>query len=752
MSQKNNQSKNQDQRETQRHLNQKKNSQHQQHKQVKKNNRQIASRWDVSDDENDLFDGTPSYGHFLNELDYDDSDGDTEDSAVNEKRVEKSSPKGSDEGKTLKKSNRRKKSRRKGAFSATAPSNNTEKKPANDSDGEDYFFDDDADDDDLTLPSYGRSHKLTLPESSPNSLSSPKQLIPESVKKEIPNGRKSEETPKKQTEQKNPSQEKRPIEKRSEKKPEFPKSKQPEHSVIPDRKEDFSRPQNSKKTLPKKAVSPESTKDSANHHEKTESRPKIEPQSREKTREKEPPVAVQKSLPFHVREEKTAKKKIATEKVPQTPPKISEKPVSDAVEGKKETSQKSRKTVEKQTGTFRFGNLNLSEVTLNALKSAGYNEPTPVQSGVIPFVLKGLDVMGQAHTGTGKTAAFLIPILEGVDDCDEGNEPVALILVPTRELAVQIRDEGEKLAQGRSVRFVACYGGKPIATQIKKIQQGVDIVVGTPGRILDLANRKVLSFNSLIWVVLDEADRMLDIGFRPDIEKILRHTPSDRQTLLLSATLPPPVVKLAERYMRKPEIVDFSESQVTVETIEQYYITVDSDRKLAALVQLLNQEKPNQAIIFCRTKRGVDRLKRQLEGQYKSLATLHGDIQQSVRDRVMGQFRTGKLQYLVATDVIGRGIDISGISHIINYDIPKFCDDYVHRVGRTGRMGREGVAYTLVTAEEGPELTRIEMRINRLLKRVELKGFQAVTLVRETEAVEAKPVFGKSARRIRRAL
>ena len=373
----------------------------------------------------------------------------------------------------------------------------------------------------------------------------------------------------------------------------------------------------------------------------------------------------------------------------------------------------------------RFEDMDLSPAMLKALARANYEEPTPVQAGVIPTALEGIDVIGQARTGTGKTASFVIPILEDLLPKREAPGAQALILVPTRELAVQVRDEVVKLSTGRRVNCVALYGGKPIRGQIEKLKAGVQVVVGTPGRVVDHIGRRTLELRHLWCVVLDEADRMLDIGFRPDIERILRKCPKDRQTLLLSATVPPPILRLATKYMYEPVTLNFSAGDVSVETIEQYYFTVDHDRKFDLLVRLIERENPQQAIIFCRTKRGVDRLLRKLSKHIKSANSIHGDMQQGARDRVMKSFRDANLQVLVATDVVGRGIDVSGISHIINFDVPEFCDDYVHRVGRTGRMGREGIAFTFVKPEEGIQLTRIEERINRLLKRDEIEGFDA---------------------------
>lgn len=408
-----------------------------------------------------------------------------------------------------------------------------------------------------------------------------------------------------------------------------------------------------------------------------------------------------------------------------------------------------------------FADFDLTPEMMKALATAGYTTPTPVQAGFIPVALEGDDVIGQARTGTGKTASFVIPILELLEPQKYYRGPQAVILVPTRELAVQVRDEVEKLALGQRVRCVALYGGKPLRDQIEKLKKNPQIVVGTPGRVLDHIGRNTLYLNDIFCAVLDEADRMLDIGFRPDIEKILRRCPRDRQTLLLSATLPPPILRLAERYMEKPIALNFSSSDMTVETIDQYYFTVDNERKFELLLRLLEREKPRQAIVFCRTKRGVDRLVTRLQKKVESVDSIHGDLAQSARDRVMKRFRDGELRYLVATDVVGRGIDVSGISHIVNYDTPAFCDDYVHRVGRTGRMGREGVAYTFVTPEEGSELTRIEQRINRLLMRSEMPGFELTAPARTPAPppsesppppAAADDLKKRPARRYRRAL
>ncbi|QDV24734.1 DEAD/DEAH box helicase [Aureliella helgolandensis] len=375
-----------------------------------------------------------------------------------------------------------------------------------------------------------------------------------------------------------------------------------------------------------------------------------------------------------------------------------------------------------------FKELDLSPVMMRALERLGYETPSPIQASVIPPALDGHDILGQARTGTGKTAAFSIPILEMLDPLSECRNPQALILVPTRELAEQVFQEIERLAQGCKTAITVLAGGKHMRRQMAQLEEGTQIVVGTPGRVYDHIQRRTFKTQDLWCVVLDEADRMLDIGFRPAIEQILRACPKDRQTMLLSATLADDIQRLTKRYLVEPVHINCSSKQVSVESIEQRYLSIKQKDKFPLLVKLLCREEPEQAIIFCRTKRGTDRLHLSLQkelAKYPNLAgvrvdCIHGDMNQRDRDRVFSDLRNGKVRILVATDVVGRGIDVSTVSHIINYDIPLDCDDYVHRVGRTGRMGREGIAFTFVTADEGSQLTSIELNINLLLMRDEL--------------------------------
>lgn len=398
-----------------------------------------------------------------------------------------------------------------------------------------------------------------------------------------------------------------------------------------------------------------------------------------------------------------------------------------------------------------FHELELSPSLLAALDRAAYREPTPIQAALIPHALAGLDVIGQAQTGTGKTAAFLLPFFNRWKPRDEVG-PVGLVLAPTRELIVQVVEEARKLTPDKGCRTAAITGGHRFRGQVQDLQKGASLVIGTPGRILDHLSRGTLKLDRVRYVVLDEADRMLDIGFRPDIEKILRRCPKERQTLLLSATLPPPVLRLAHRYMHDAVHINLSPSKITVENIRQSFITVDDNRKFDLLMRVLDREKPGQCIIFCERKRWADEVYRSLKENHRKVAVMHGDLPQSLRNRIMQAFRTGKVAYLVATDVVGRGIDVTGISHIINYDLPEDPENYVHRIGRTGRMGADGIAIAFVRPDQGEQLTNIEAYINKQLTEDRMEGFEAYAR-RVTKPAEeapkpaAGPVFGRRVRR-----
>jgi len=370
-----------------------------------------------------------------------------------------------------------------------------------------------------------------------------------------------------------------------------------------------------------------------------------------------------------------------------------------------------------------FAELGLSEPILQNLNAAGFTKPTPIQAAVIPVAMTGRDVMGQAKTGTGKTAAFLLPAFERLKP--GGSKPSVMILAPTRELALQIHGEFERLGKGLGFRSVTLYGGSSYDPQIAALNAGVDIIVGTPGRLMDHMRSRRLDLSGLKLAVLDEADRMLDLGFRKDIEYILRHCPPTRQTLLLSATIADDIQTLARRFMNDPEVIWTAPETITVDQVEQFYLVVDRDKKFPALLKILDEERPNLAIIFCGTKIAAKKLAGKLQNLYINAREIHGDLVQSKREKIMGHFRKGRVQILVATDVASRGIDVQDITHIINYDIPFKQEDYVHRIGRTGRMERNGKAYTLLTKEEGPLLTDIELFINRELQRVDYPTFDS---------------------------
>ena len=364
-----------------------------------------------------------------------------------------------------------------------------------------------------------------------------------------------------------------------------------------------------------------------------------------------------------------------------------------------------------------FDQLGLSERILANVKAAGFEKPSPIQSLFIPVAITGVDVMGQAKTGTGKTAAFLLPIFERVKPSG-GGSPKVLILAPTRELALQIHSEVVRLGQNLGFTSVTLYGGSSYEPQIEALSKGVDMIVGTPGRVMDHMRQGRLHLENIEMAVLDEADRMLDLGFRKDIEYILRHCPKTRQTLLLSATIADDIQKLAQRFMHEPEVIWTAPETLTVDEVEQYYIAATPDTKLQILLKIMDTERPGLAIVFCGTKRGAKKLAARLKDFSLNAREIHGDLVQSKREKIMDRFRDGKVQILVATDVASRGIDVNNITHIINYDIPFRAEDYVHRIGRTGRMNRGGKAFTLLTREDGELMTEIEMFINRQLQAV----------------------------------
>ncbi len=355
---------------------------------------------------------------------------------------------------------------------------------------------------------------------------------------------------------------------------------------------------------------------------------------------------------------------------------------------------------------------------LKAIKDLGYEEPTPIQAQTISRMLAGKDVIAQAQTGTGKTAAFALPIIENLSP--EKGAPQALVMTPTRELAVQVAEAFHSYGKYHNIAVLPVYGGQPIDRQLRALSRGVQVVVGTPGRIIDHINRGTLKLGEVKVVILDEADEMLAMGFIEDIETILEQTPQGRQTGLFSATMPDPIVRLSKRYLHDPERITVQTAHLTVPQVRQIYYEVGHRDKLEMLARIIDYEAPTSAIIFCRTKSEVDALGERLTARAYPAETLHGDLNQAQRDRVMGRFRSGQVELLVATDVAARGLDIEHVSHVINYDIPLDPEVYVHRIGRTGRAGRTGCAITLVTPRERRLLREIERLIGTSIQRMRL--------------------------------
>ena len=383
---------------------------------------------------------------------------------------------------------------------------------------------------------------------------------------------------------------------------------------------------------------------------------------------------------------------------------------------------------------IKFEDLHISEPILRALNDMGFEEPTPIQREAIPVAKSGQDMIGQAQTGTGKTAAFGIPALEQVDPTIQ--DPQVLILSPTRELAIQVAEELNKMAQHTNIQALPIYGGQDIGRQFRMLKKHPQVIVATPGRLMDHMERKSIAFEQVKVVILDEADEMLNMGFVDDINKILTAVPEERQTLLFSATMPKAIQELAETYLTEPTLIRMKPTQVTMDLIEQYYIEVQDRQKFDVLCRLLDIQAPELAIVFGRTKRRVDEVTEALKKRGYMAEGIHGDLSQQKRDSVIRQFREGTIDILVATDVAARGLDISGVTHVYNYDLPQDPESYVHRIGRTGRAGKAGVAMTFVIPREIEHLHAIERLTKRKIARRKAPSLGEVLEGQQKIAVE----------------
>lgn len=356
---------------------------------------------------------------------------------------------------------------------------------------------------------------------------------------------------------------------------------------------------------------------------------------------------------------------------------------------------------------MKFDELNIDERILRAIEDMGFEETSPIQTQAIPAVCEGIDVVGQAQTGTGKTAAYTIPMLMKIDP--QIKKPQAIVLCPTRELAVQVAEEIRKLAKYMSdIKVLPVYGGQEIVRQIKSLKTGVQIIVGTPGRVMDHMRRKTVKFDNINMVILDEADEMLDMGFREDMETILTETPEDGQTVMFSATMPKAIMDIARNFQKDARIIKVVRKELTVSNIEQFYYEVRPKNKTEVLCRLIDIYNPRLSVVFCNTKRQVDELISELKGRGYFADGIHGDMKQQQRDRVMDDFRSGKVDILIATDVAARGIDVDDVDMVFNYDIPQDEEYYVHRIGRTGRAGRSGMALSFISGKEVYKLKDIE--------------------------------------------
>lgn len=384
---------------------------------------------------------------------------------------------------------------------------------------------------------------------------------------------------------------------------------------------------------------------------------------------------------------------------------------------------------------IQFKKLDISKEILKAVDDMGFEETTPIQTNAIPSIMEGKDIVGQAQTGTGKTAAFGIPLLENMNSREK--YPQAIILCPTRELAIQVSEELKRLARyKRSIYTLPVYGGQSIKRQIKALKKGVQIVIGTPGRVMDHIRRGTLKLSKIDFFVLDEADVMLDMGFIDDIETILKDIPDDRQTLFFSATIPRSIRNLSKRYQKKSEFIKIGHEKLTVPGIDQYYYEIRRGDKLKVLTRLIDLHTPEKTIVFCNTRKMVDELNIQLQARGYLSDGIHGGLNQNQRDRVMGKFRNGRAEILVATDVAARGIDVDDIEIVFNYDIPQDTDYYVHRIGRTGRAGKSGKAFTFIVGKDIYKLRDIQKYTKTKIKRRDIPSITDVEEARSEQFVE----------------
>jgi ATP-dependent RNA helicase DeaD len=378
-----------------------------------------------------------------------------------------------------------------------------------------------------------------------------------------------------------------------------------------------------------------------------------------------------------------------------------------------------------------FNDFIISEDIKKAVKNLGFEEPTPIQSLTIPEILKGKDIIGQAQTGTGKTVSYGIPLLEKIFLSDRS--PQAIVICPTRELSIQVAEELVKLSSFmKKISILPIYGGQSIGRQIRVLNKGVHIVIGTPGRLIDHIKRKTLDLSGIETVVLDEADEMLNMGFRDDIESILVNTPQKKQTLLFSATIPKDIKKLANKYQNNPEHLRIAQNLITVPEIEQIYFEVRGNKKLDLLSRLIDTYDVNTGLVFSNTKRNVDRLVKDLKIRGYSVGGIHGDLSQKQRDSVMNKFRKGKIDILIATDVAARGIDVSNVEAVFNYDVPNDNEYYVHRIGRTGRAGKSGYAFTFVSGKEIYKLRDIQRYTKTSIKQGKIPSVDEIVNMKST--------------------